>query len=82
MVTQVQSNLIELLKSLGLDRETTVAIVTLCETDENRAKMINSIIEIYDQKGTVTEQEIQMIGLMLTGERKSSNTDSTTTETK
>ena len=70
MVTQVQHDLIRLLKSMEIDMETTVSIVALCRTDENRRKMIQEIIYRYDQKGTVTEQDIQKIGLYLTGTRK------------
>ena len=70
MVTKVQHNLIRLLKSCGLDKETTVAVVALCKTDENREKMIQAIIDRYYQKGEVTEQDIQKIGVMLTGHRK------------
>ena len=70
MITQTQHNLIRLLKSFGLDKETTVAIVGLAETDENREKMIQMIITLYREKGEVTEQDIQKIGLMLTGDRK------------
>lgn len=70
MLTQVDKKLITLLKAFGLDKDTTVAISVLCRTDENRQKMIDEIIRIYDKNGTVTEQEIQMIGLRLTGTRK------------
>lgn len=70
MVTQIQHNLIGLLKNLGLYKETTVAIVALCKTDENRQRMIEEIINRYDEKGEVTEQDIQKIGLALTGDLK------------
>ena len=70
MVTKIQSDLIRLLKACGLSQEDTVAELTLLKTDENRQKMIDEIIAIYDRKGAVTEQEIQMIGLRLTGDLK------------
>ena len=70
MITKTESNLIRLLKSCGLDKETTVAVSILCKTDENREKMIQAIIDRYDQKGEVTEQDIQKIGVMLTGQKK------------
>lgn len=78
MITQTEKDLIQLLKSFGLDMETTVNITILAKTDENRAKMIQMIITLYREKGEVTEQDIQKIGLMLTGSRKksSSNEDS------
>ena len=69
-MTETRRDLIILLKECGIDRETTVAIVNLCKTDENRGKMIQMIIRRYEQKGKVTEQDIQMMGLYLTGELK------------
>ena len=71
MLTETEKNLIRLLKSFGLDKETTVSIGILAKTDENRKKMMKMIIELYYEKGVVTEQDIQKIGLMLTGKRKS-----------
>ena len=70
MVTKVQKDLIMLLKSLGLSMEDTVAELALLKTDENRQKMIEAIIARYGSKGTVTDQDIQKIGVMLTGELK------------
>ena len=72
MLSQVEKDLIRLLKSLGLDKETTVATVILAKTDENRERMIQMIITLYQDKGEVTDQDIQKIGMMLTGSRKSS----------
>ena len=80
MITKTDRDLIRLLKACGLDRETTVAISILCKTDENRQKMIDLIIEQYDRTGEVTEQYIQKVGLYLTGDRKSPDMFSTTTE--
>ena len=70
MLTQVQKDLIDLLKYLGLDKDTTIAVVSLCKTDENRQLMIDTIIERYKAKGEVTEEDIQKIGLILTGTLK------------
>ena len=80
MISQTEKNLIRLLKSFGLDKETTVSISILAKTDENREKMIQLIIELYRERGEVTEQDIQKIGLMLTGSRKKSVGYSTKTE--
>ena len=71
MVTQTQHNLIWLLKSCGLDKDETVAIVTLCKTDEIREQLIQNIITLYEEKGEIPEQDIQKLLLMLTGSRKS-----------
>lgn len=81
MLTQAEKDLIRLLKSCDLDKETTVAISVLCKTDENHRALINMIIARYDQTGKVpTEQEIQKMLLMLIGERKQENITSTQTE--
>ena len=71
MLTEIQKDLIGLLKNLGLDKETTVNITILAKTDEIRERMIHMIVELYKEKGEVTEQDVQKIGLMLTGIRKS-----------
>lgn len=70
MLTETDKNLIDLLKSLGLDKETTVAISVLAKTDEIREQLIQEIIYRYDQKGEVTEQDIQKMAMMLTCEKK------------
>ena len=70
MLTETQKYLIRLLKSLGIDQETTINIVILAKTDEIREKMMQMIATLYKEKGEVTEQDIQKIGLMLTGSRK------------
>ena len=81
MISQTEKNLIRLLKSFGLDKETTVGTSILAETDKNREKMIQMIIELYRDRGEVTEQDIHKIGLMLTGSRKEKVGTSTMTET-
>ncbi len=71
MVTETQKDLIMLLKSCGLNEDTTVSVVGLCKTDENRDKLIEAIIDRYDQKGNVTEQDILKMVVMLVGQLKS-----------
>ena len=70
MMTKVRSDLIGLLKACGLDVETTVSIVVLCKTDENRQTMIDWIIEYYDKHGNISEDTIQKMLLRLIGDRK------------
>ena len=70
MITQTEKDLIRLLKSFGLDKETTVGASILAKTDINREKMIQMLIALYREKGEVAEQDIQKIGIMLTGNRK------------
>ena len=80
MLTQTEKDLITLLKSFGLDKDTTVAISVLSKTDEIRQKLINAIIARYDEKGEVAEQDIQKMLVMLTCKKKPSSTNSTKTE--
>ena len=70
MLTEMEKYLIRLLKILGQDKNSTIAIDALCETDENREKMIEELIEIYKKHGAVTDHEIGMILLRLIGDRK------------
>ena len=70
MISEIECYLIGILKDLGLDRDTTVAISILCKTDENRQLMIEAIMDRYEEKGEVTEEDIQKIGLILTGTLK------------
>ena len=71
MITQTEKNLIALLKSLGLDKETTVGTSILLRTDENRQKMIGELCSRILDKGVLpSEQDIQKIGLILTGDLK------------
>ena len=79
MISQIESNLIRLLKACGQDEDSTVATTILAKTDENRQKMIDMIIARYDQKGTVTDEDIGKMLLLLVGERKSSVQNSTRT---
>ena len=70
MVTEVQESLIYLLKDLGFDKDSTVGIVTLARTDENREKLGQAIVARYDKYGTVTEEEILKMLLILVGKKK------------
>ena len=80
MITEIQSDLIGMLKSMGLDRETTVNIMVLMETDELREKLMREIALRYEKKGEVAEQDILKFVMILTGSRKSSVDTSTKTE--
>ena len=71
MITQIEKDLIALLKSIGLDKETTVGTSILLRTDENRLKMMDELCSmILDKNKIPSEQEVHMIGLALTGDRK------------
>lgn len=71
-MTEIRSDLIGMLKSLGVDREQTVMTVALCGTDENRLTLMKMMAQRYQEKGTVTEEDIGKMLLYLVGERKSS----------
>ena len=70
MMTEIRRDLIRILKHCGLDKNTTIAITILCKTDENRLRLMEAIATRYEQKGTVTEEDIQKMLLMITGQRK------------
>ena len=77
MVTEAENNLIRLLKSCGLSKEATVGIVVLAGTAENRERLIQAIIARHDKYGTVTEEEILKMLLILVGKRKEPDSTST-----
>ena len=79
MISQTEHRLIALLKGCGLDRESTVATVALCETDKNMQTMIDWILEYHETRGQVTDEVVGKMLLYLTGERKSSAPNSTPT---
>ena len=70
MLTEMETFLIRLLKSLGFDKDTTLAIDSLCETDENRKIMFEELVKLYREKGSVTQHDTGMILLRLIGDRK------------
>ena len=69
-ISITEQNLLKLLASLQIERDTIHCITELAETDENRQEMIWAICDRYEEKGIVTEQDVQKIGLMLTGTLK------------
>lgn len=79
MITEIQGDLIDFLKSIGLDKGATLAIDDLAETDENRLKLMRMMADRYTEKGEVTEDDIGKMLLLLVGERKSSAPSSTRT---
>ena len=48
-------------KSLEIDKETTVAIGALTKTDENRLHLMQMMAQLYREKGSVEEQDIQKL---------------------
>ncbi|MBQ2378491.1 MAG: hypothetical protein II297_08835 [Clostridia bacterium] len=80
MITEIQNDLIGMLKSLGINKESTLAIMSLTKTDEIRLRLLQAMAQLYKEKGEVTEQDILKLILMLTGSRKKSAGTSTTTE--
>ena len=79
MITEIQRKFILLLKSIGLDKETTLATDDLARTDENRQTLIDWILEYHETRGQVTDEVVGKMLLYLIGERKSSAPNSTPT---
>ena len=79
MITEIQGDLIDFLKSIGLGKSAALAVVNLAKTDENRLKLMRMMAERYTEKGKVTEDDIGKMLLLLVGERKSSVQNSTRT---
>ena len=60
-------DLIMLLKSLEISETAAMTIIVyLGKSQENIEKMINSIIARYEEKGTVTEEELLKMTIMIT----------------
>ena len=58
-MTSAEKNMIELLKALGLDKETTVGIVTLLNTKERMKAMEDYLLEMWQNgKEKPTQQEV------------------------
>ena len=58
-MTSAEKNMIELLKALGLDKETTVGIVTLLNTKEKMKAMEDYLLEMWQNgKKKPTQQEV------------------------
>ena len=70
MISKTEKNLIRLCKACGLSKQKTIEIITLSQTDEIREQLIQGIIDRYDQKGEVTEEDIQKMSMMLTCTKK------------
>ena len=69
---KIESDLLRLLKCLDIDRDTAVEISILAETDENRQELIWAICDRYEEKGTVTKQDVLKLLLIITGCLKTS----------
>ena len=72
MRDQIGYNLMCLLKSLNIDKETAVSIAIMAKTDENRQELIWAICDRYEEKGTVTEQDVLKLLLIINGRLKTS----------
>ena len=72
MITQTEHLLLKTLKSLDIDRETAVNISILARTDEKCERLMQAMYERYKEKGTVTDQDILKMLLIINGRLKTS----------
>lgn len=75
-MTEIRSDLIGMLKSIGLNEDSTVGIVQLAETDENRLKLLQMMSDYYMERGSISEETVGKMLLMLIGSKKNSDSDS------
>ena len=67
MLSETTEDLLMLLKSFELSTDTAMGIMSyLGDSEENQKAMINSIIARYEEKGTVTEEELLKMTIMIT----------------
>ncbi|MBR6034294.1 MAG: hypothetical protein IKP28_06190 [Clostridia bacterium] len=57
-LSQMQKDLINLLQKLKVNTENIVLIMTACQEEKDITEMINFLIDKYEQKNQVSQQEI------------------------
>lgn len=70
MLTEKEEILVADMKYLKIPMETIEAIMDSFQTEEQRQIMLNSIKRRFDEKGTVTEQELLKMMIMITCQKK------------
>ena len=76
MITEIQGDLIDFLKSIGLSKNDTLMVDDLAGTDEIRLKLLQMMADRYIERGKVTEEEVDKMLLILIGSKKNSGSDS------
>ncbi len=70
MLTEKEEILVADMKYLKIPMETIEAVMDSFQTEEQRQIMLNSIKRRFNEKGTVTEQELLKMMIMITVRRK------------
>ena len=70
MLTEKEEILVADMKYLKIPMETIEAIMDSFQTEEQRQIMLNSIKRRFNEKGTVTEQELLKMIIMITCQKK------------
>ena len=70
MLTPTEEILVADMKYLKIPMETIEAIMDSFQTEEQRQIMLNSIKRRFNEKGTVTEQELLKMMIMITCQKK------------
>ena len=70
MLTPIEETLVADMKYLKIPMETIEAIMDSFQTEEQRQIMLNSIKRRFNEKGTVTEQELLKMMIMITCQKK------------
>ena len=70
MLTEKEEILVADMKYLKIPMETIEAIMDSFQTEEQRQIMLNSIKRRFNEKGTVTEQELLKMMIMVTCPKK------------
>ena len=70
MLTEKEEILVADMKYLKIPTETIEAIMDSFQTEEQRQIMLNSIKRRFNEKGTVTEQELLKMMIMITCQKK------------
>ena len=70
MLTQIEEILVADMKYLKISTDTIIAVLDMLKTEEQQQTMINSIKRRYNEKGTVTEEEILKMLIMIRHPKK------------
>ncbi len=72
MLTPTEEILVADMKYLKIPTDTIIAVLDMLKTEEQQQIMINSIKRRYNEKGTVTEEEILKMLIMIRHPKKNS----------
>jgi hypothetical protein len=70
MLTPIEETLVADMKYLKIPTDTIIAVLDMLKTEEQQQIMINSIKRRYNEKGTVTEEEILKMLIMIRHPKK------------